>query len=41
MGVVISVAILAILISSMVAMYVDVCEACHEAVLDELWDDEA
>jgi hypothetical protein len=32
--------ILALLVSMLVAMYADVTDACHEAIVDELWDDE-
>jgi hypothetical protein len=32
--------ILALLVSMLAAMYVDVTDACHEAFLDELWGDE-
>jgi hypothetical protein len=32
--------ILALLLSMIAAMWVDVTEACHEAIVDELWDDE-
>jgi hypothetical protein len=40
MNLVIGLLILALLLSMLAAMYVDVTDACHEAFLDELWDDE-
>jgi hypothetical protein len=38
MNLVIGLLILALLVSMLVAMWVDVTDACHEAFLDELWD---
>jgi len=35
----IALTILALFISMLVAMYLDVLDACDEALLDELWDD--
>jgi hypothetical protein len=32
--------ILALLVSMLAAMYADVEEACREAILDELWDED-
>jgi hypothetical protein len=32
--------ILALLLSMLAAMYVDVLDACREAMLDEMWDEE-
>jgi flagellar biosynthesis protein FliR len=40
MNLVIGLLILALLLSMLATMYVDVTDACHEAFLDELWDDE-
>jgi hypothetical protein len=40
MNILIGTLILALLLSMLAAMYVDVTEACHEALVDELWDDE-
>jgi hypothetical protein len=37
MNILIGTLILALLVSMLVAMYVDVTDACHEAFLDELW----
>jgi flagellar biosynthesis protein FliR len=39
MNLVIGLLILALLVSMLAAMYVDVIEACHEALVDELWED--
>jgi hypothetical protein len=40
MNLVIGTLILALLLSMIAAMWVDVIEACHEAIVDELWEDE-
>jgi hypothetical protein len=40
MNLAIGLLILALLVSMLVAMWVDVTDACHEAFLDEVWDDE-
>jgi hypothetical protein len=37
MNILLGTLILALLLSMLVAMYVDVTDACHEAFLDELW----
>jgi hypothetical protein len=39
MNILLGTLILALLFSMIAAMYVDVTDACHEAFLDELWDD--
>jgi hypothetical protein len=40
MNLVIGTLILALLLSMLAAMWVDVTEACHEAMVDELWEDD-
>jgi hypothetical protein len=40
MNLAIGLLILALLVSMLVAMYADVTDACHEAIVDELWDEE-
>jgi hypothetical protein len=40
MNLVVGLLILALLVSMLAAMYADVEEACREAELDALWDDE-
>jgi hypothetical protein len=42
MNILLGTLILALLLSMIAAMWVDVTEACHEAFLDEIWgpDDE-
>jgi flagellar biosynthesis protein FliR len=40
MNLIIGLLILALLLSMLAAMYVDVTDACHEAIVDELWEDE-
>jgi flagellar biosynthesis protein FliR len=40
MNLIIGLLILALLVSMLAAMWVDVTDACHEAFLDELWDED-
>jgi hypothetical protein len=40
MNILLGTLILALLVSMLVAMYVDVTDACHEAFLDELWSED-
>jgi hypothetical protein len=40
MNILLGTLILALLLSMLAAMWVDVTEACHEAIVDELWSEE-
>jgi hypothetical protein len=40
-SVIIGLLILALFVSCLVAMFCDVIDACHQAQLDELWEDDA
>jgi hypothetical protein len=40
MNILLGTIILALLLSMLAAMWVDVTEVCHEAIVDELWDEE-
>jgi hypothetical protein len=39
MNILLGTLILALLVSMLAAMWVDVTDACHEAMVDELWED--